>query len=73
VDKTGIDAHALTDLLRLSMGEFLALLRQGSFPTPFVSPRGRFYWTESSISEWLKLAEVFKDTTGGKKRNPMPV
>ena len=63
VDRTGIDAHGVADLLHLSMGDFLALLRRGGFPTPFVSPKGRFYWPETSIPEWLRLADRIKNET----------
>ncbi|MGB6065154.1 MAG: hypothetical protein WBG50_10110 [Desulfomonilaceae bacterium] len=55
------DAHGLCDLLDLSIEEFLILMGQGAFPTPLVSPRGRFYWAEGSLSEWLVLVRRFKN------------
>lgn len=54
------DAHALADLLRLSRDEFLAMMRQEKFPSPTISPKGRFYWSEATWHEWTQLAEKFK-------------
>lgn len=62
----GIDVHGLADLLHLTVEQLLILMDQGAFPTPFVSPRGRFYWPEGSIPEWLVLAKQFK----AEKRKP---
>ncbi|MGO9572592.1 MAG: hypothetical protein ACLP5H_34180 [Desulfomonilaceae bacterium] len=61
------DAHALADLLRLSQSEFLTLMCQGQFPWPTISPKGRFYWPESTIPAWLVLVGKYR---AEKKQKP---
>ncbi len=62
------DAHGLGDILSLFQSEVLTLMNEGHFPKPTISPKGRFYWSEATIPEWLVLVGKYKARI---KQNPL--